>query len=178
MVWDKGPKWFFCTWIFRCPSIVCWKLFLALNYLDPVVEKQLNANQFSLQSQRKAMPKNVQTIAQLHSSHMLAKKCSKFSKWGFNSMWTENFQMFKLDLKKQRTQRSNCQHSLDHRKIKSSRKTSALLATPKPFCKSQQTVESLKEMGIPDTLPASWETCMQVKKQQLESDMEQQTDSK
>ena len=25
------------------------------------------------------------------------------------------------------------------------------------------------------TWPASWETCMQVKKQQLESDMEQQT---
>ena len=32
----------------------------------------------------------------------------------------------------------------------------------------------LKEMGI----PASWETCMQVKKQQLELDMEQQTGSK
>ena len=29
--------------------------------------------QFSFQSQRKAMPKNVQTIAQLHSSHMLVK---------------------------------------------------------------------------------------------------------
>ena len=29
--------------------------------------------QFSFQSQRKAMPKNVQTIAQLHSSHMIAK---------------------------------------------------------------------------------------------------------
>ena len=29
--------------------------------------------QFSFQSQRKAMPKNVQTIAQLYSSHMLAK---------------------------------------------------------------------------------------------------------
>ena len=27
---------------------------------------------FSFQSQRKAMPKNVQAIAQLHSSHMLA----------------------------------------------------------------------------------------------------------
>ena len=27
------------------------------------------------------------------------------------------------------------------------------------------------------TLPASWETCMQVKKQQLELDMEQQTDA-
>ena len=28
------------------------------------------------------------------------------------------------------------------------------------------------------TLPASWETCMQVKKQQLEPDMEQQAGSK
>ena len=35
----------------------------------------------------------------------------------------------------------------------------------------------LKEMGIPDTLPASWEICMQVKKQQLELDMEQWTGS-
>ena len=31
----------------------------------------------------------------------------------------------------------------------------------------------LKEMGIPGTLSASWEICMQVKKQQLELDMEQ-----
>ena len=29
--------------------------------------------QFAFQSQRKAMPKNVQTAAQLHSSHTLAK---------------------------------------------------------------------------------------------------------
>ena len=35
----------------------------------------------------------------------------------------------------------------------------------------------LKEMGIPDH-PASWEICMQVKKEQLELDMEQQTGSK
>ena len=35
----------------------------------------------------------------------------------------------------------------------------------------------LQEMGIPDW-PASWETCMQVRKQQLELDMEQQTGSK
>ena len=33
-------------------------------------------------------------------------------------------------------------------------------------------------MGIPDTLAASWAICMQVKKQQLETDMEQQTGSK
>ena len=36
----------------------------------------------------------------------------------------------------------------------------------------------LKEMGNQTTWPASWETCMQVRKQQLELDMEQQTGSK
>ena len=56
--------------------------------------------QFSFQSQRKAMPKNAQTTAQLRSSHILVKLCSKFSKWDFNFTWTLNFQMFKLDLKK------------------------------------------------------------------------------
>ena len=35
---------------------------------------------------KKAIPKNVQTTAQLHSFHMLAKEYSKFSKPGFNSM--------------------------------------------------------------------------------------------
>ena len=42
--------------------------------------------QFSFQSQRKAMPKNAQTTAQLHSSHTLVKSCSKFSKPGFSNM--------------------------------------------------------------------------------------------
>ena len=36
----------------------------------------------------------------------------------------------------------------------------------------------LKETGIPDTLHASWDICMQVKKQQLELDMEKWTSSK
>ena len=36
----------------------------------------------------------------------------------------------------------------------------------------------LKEMGIPDHLISYWEICMQVKKQQLELDMGQQTGSK
>ena len=36
----------------------------------------------------------------------------------------------------------------------------------------------LQEMGIPDHLTCYWETCMQVRKQQLELDMEQQTGSK
>ena len=41
--------------------------------------------QFSFQSQRKAIPKNAQTTAQLHSSHTLVKQCSKFSKPGFTN---------------------------------------------------------------------------------------------
>ena len=36
----------------------------------------------------------------------------------------------------------------------------------------------LREVGIPDTWPASWEICVQVRKKQLELDMEQQTGSK
>ena len=35
----------------------------------------------------------------------------------------------------------------------------------------------LQERGVPDHLHASWETCMKVKKQQLELDLEQWTDS-
>ena len=42
-------------------------------------------SQFSFQSQRKAMPKNVQTTAQWCSSQTLAKSYSKFSKPGINS---------------------------------------------------------------------------------------------
>ena len=42
------------------------------------------------------IPINAQTTTQLHSSHMLAKECSKFSKPGFSNTWTLNFQMFKL----------------------------------------------------------------------------------
>ena len=56
--------------------------------------------QFSSQSQKRAMSKNVQTTAQLHSFHMLARSCSKSSKLSFNSMWTKNFQMYNLDLEK------------------------------------------------------------------------------
>ena len=36
----------------------------------------------------------------------------------------------------------------------------------------------LKKLEYQTTLPESWGICMQVKKQELEPDMEQQTDSK
>ena len=52
--------------------------------------------QFSFRSQRKAIPKNIQTTEQLPSFHMLAKLYSTAFKLGFSSMRTENFQMYKL----------------------------------------------------------------------------------
>ena len=45
-------------------------------------------------------------------------------------------------------------------------------------CGSQQTGKFLKRWEYQTIWPASWETCMQVKKQQLEPDMEQWTGSK
>ena len=41
--------------------------------------------QFSFQSQRKAIPKNVSTTIQLHSLHMLATLCSESFKLDFSS---------------------------------------------------------------------------------------------
>ena len=49
---------------------------------------------------------------------------------------------------------------------------------PKPVCESQQTGKFLNSWEYQATWPASWEICMQVKKQQLELDMEQQTGPK
>ena len=39
-------------------------------------------------------------LSNFHFHHMLARLCSKSVKLDFSSMWTENFQMYKLDLEK------------------------------------------------------------------------------
>ena len=118
------------------------------------------------------MPKNVQTIAQLHSSHMLAKQCSKFSKLGFNSTWTMNFQMFKLDLEMAEEPEIKLPTSDgSSKKQESSRKTfiSALLTMPKPLTVwiTINCGKFWKRWEYQTTWPASCETCMQVKKQQF-----------
>ena len=92
--------------------------------------------QLSFQFQRKAIPKNAQTTTQLHSSHTLVQQCSKFSKPGFNSMRTVNFQMFKLDLETAEEPEIKLPASAGSwKKQESSRKTSpsALLTMPKPL---------------------------------------------
>ena len=45
-------------------------------------------------------------------------------------------------------------------------------------CVDHSKLWKILNMGISDHLTSSWEICMQVKKQQLELDMEQQTGSK
>ena len=89
--------------------------------------------------------------------------------------------MFKLDLEKAKEPEIKLSIYVgSSKKQEDSRKTStsALLITPKSLCRSQQTGKFWKRLEYQTTWPASWEICMQVKKQQLEADMEQQTGSK
>ena len=139
---------------------------------------RIGKGQFSFQSQRKAMPKNAQTTAHLHSSHMIAKWCSKFSKHAFNSTWIMNFQMFKLDFEKAGGPEIKLTISIGSlKKQESSRKTSALLTMPKPLTVwiTKNCGKFFKRWEYEITLPASWEICMQVRKQQLKPDMKQWT---
>ena len=62
-------------------------------------------DQFSFQCLRKAVQKNVLITEQLHSFLMLVRLCSTSSKLGFSSMWTKNFQIYKLDFRKGRGNR-------------------------------------------------------------------------
>ena len=103
-----------------------------------------------------------------------------FPKPGFNSMWIVNFQMFKLDLEKAEEPEIKLPVSVESlKKQESSRKTStsALLTMPKPLTVwiTTNSGKLWKRREYQTTWPASWEICMQVKRQQLEPDMEQQT---
>ena len=107
--------------------------------------KQINA-QYS--------PSQASTVSETRIS-----RCSKWiSKW-------------------QRKQRSNCQHPLDHWEWREFQKNIHLFdyATAFDCVDHNKLWKILQEMGMADHLPASWEICMWVIKQQLELDMEQGT---
>ena len=91
--------------------------------------------------------------------------------------------MFKLDLEKAEEPENKLPTSTGSlKKQDSSRKTSTstLLTIPKPLSVwiTTNCGKLFKIWEYQTTLPASWEICMQVNKQQLELDMEQQTGSK
>ena len=100
-----------------------------------------------------------------------------------SNMWTENFQMFKLVLEKAEEPEIKLPISAgSSKKQESSKKTSisALLTTPKPSTVwiTINCGKFWRRWGYQTTWPASWETCMQVRKQQLELDVEQEAGSK
>ena len=127
------------------------------------------------------IPKNVQTTAQLHSSHTLAKikilkvKLQQYVNWelpdvqdGFrkgqgtrdqvaNICWIiEKSREFQKNIYFCFTDYTKSLVCMDHNKLR----------------------KILQEIGNQSVLPTSWETCLQVKKQQLEPDMEKWTGSK
>ena len=98
-------------------------------------------------------------------------------------MWIVNFQIFKLVLEKAEEPEIKLPtFTGSSKKQESSRKTSisALLTMSKPLTVwvTVNCGKFWKRWEYHTTWPASWETYMQVRKQQLERDMEQQTGSK
>ena len=86
-------------------------------------------------------------------------------------MWTENFQMFKLDLEKAEEPEIKLPTSAgSSKKQESSRKTSisALLTMQKPLIVwiTTNCGKFWKRWEYQTTWPASWEICLQVNKQQ------------
>ena len=91
-----------------------------------------------------------------------------------------NFQLFKLVLEKTEDQIANIHWII--KKAREFRKNIyfCFIDHTKAFDRVDHNKlwTILQEMGKPYHLVASWEICMQVRKQQLEQDMDQQTGSK
>ena len=91
-------------------------------------------------------------------------------------MWTKNFQIHNLGLEKAEEQEIKLLTFVgSQRQQGSSRKlsTSVSLTTRKTLVNHNNCGKFLKRWEYQTTSPASCETCMQVKKQQLEPGMEQ-----
>ena len=138
--------------------------------------------QFSFQFQRKAMPKNAQTTAQLHSSHMLV--MLKVLQTRLQQYVNHELPDVQAGFRKGRGTRDQIANIWwiikKAREFQKKTSISALLTTPKPLtvCITTNCGKFFKRWEYQTTWPASREICMQVKKQRLELDTEQQTGSK
>ena len=110
-------RWWNSSWAISNPGRWCCES-ATLNMSANLENSSVATGLEKVQSQRRAMPKNVQTTTQLHSSHTLANYCSKFSKPVFSNMWTVNFQIFKLVLEKAEEPEIKLPTLLDHGKSK------------------------------------------------------------
>ena len=135
--------------------------------------------QFSFQSLGKAMPKNVQTTTQLHSSHTLAKYGSKFSNLGFNHTWIE-LPDVQAGFRKGRGIRDQIanvfwiiEKAAEFQKniyfcFINYAKVFDCVDHNKLFSVSTNCGKFFKGWEYQTTLPDSWELCVQAKKQQWE----------
>ena len=122
------------------------------------------------------MTKNAQTTAQLHSSHTLV-KILKILQARFQQYVNCEFPYIRTGFRKGRGTRDQI---ADIRWIieKAREFHKNIYFCFVDYTKAFDCVDHnklwkiLKEIGIPDHLICSWEICMQVKKQQLEPDME------
>ena len=93
------------------------------------------------------------------------------------------FKIFKLDLDKAEESDIKWQHLVDHQKSKGIPEKKKIYFCFIDDTKAFDCVDHnkpgkfFKRWEYQTTWPTSWEICMQVKKQQLELDMEQQIDS-
>ena len=132
--------------------------------------------QFSFQSQRRTMPNNVQTIAQFPSFHMLARWCSKsFRLSKLQQYVNRELPDVQADLEKAEEPESKLPIFIwSQKKQGNSRGKKKKIY----FCFIDYTkaldcvdhnpvyVKLLNRLEYQITLSVSWETCIQVKKQQ------------
>ena len=128
------------------------------------------------------MPKNAQTTTQLHSSQC-PQSIAQISSNRLQKYMNSELPDVQAGFRKGRGTRDQIANICwIMEKQESSRKTSisGLLTMPKPLT-VWITINSgklWKRWEYQTTWPASWETCIQVRKKQLELDMEQQNGSK
>ena len=138
---------------------------------------------FSLQCQRKAMPKNAQTTAQLalisHASNEMLKILQASLQQNVNCELPDVQARFRK-VRGTRDQITNIHWITKKKKSSGKTSTSALLTMLKPSTVwiTTNCGKFFKRWEYQTTLPASWEICVQVKKQQLEPDMGQLIGSK
>ena len=130
------------------------------------------------------MSKNVQTTAQLHLFHMLARLMLKILQTRLQQYVNWELQDVQAGFRKGRGTKNQVAniHWIIEKARECFRKNIyfCFIDYAKAFdCVDHNKLwKILQEMGIPDHWPASWETCVQVRKQQLELDIELQTGSK
>ena len=148
-----------------------------------ISDHRTRKGQSSSQVLWKVVVKNVQATGQLHSSPMLVKLCSKSLKPSLENYM--NWELLDVQAGFRKDRGSTDQIANIHCVIEKSREFQkniylCFINYPKLFnwVDHNKLWKTLKDMGYRTILPVFWETCMRVKKQQLELDMEQQTGSK